>query len=386
MSYCVTSALEKIQSLKRRIVVIQGGTSAGKTIASLILLLNYALEHENKVISVITDTFPNLRTGAMRDFLKICHETNVDKIAVWNKTEHQMTFPNGTVVEFYSVDTMGALGARRDILYVNEANRISWDTFSNLEVRTKEQVFIDFNPVNEFWAHTELIGRNDVDFIKLNYKDNEGLDEATVKAIEMRKGDGTSNWWRVYGLGEIGSLEGNIYSGWQSVEEMPEGFILKRYGVDFGFSNDPTAVVGVYENESGDIFLKLEVYESRLLTPELVGRLQNLPPALFVCDNARPEIIAEMQRSGIRAIGCDKTPGEKLNGKRYNIELVLRRKVLYLASDKELEKEYLTYAWRKKKTGEMLDEPEDGNDHAMDAIAYAIRDMERKPVEFAKPR
>lgn len=386
MSYCVTTAIEKIQALEKRISVVQGGTSAGKTIAILIILLDYAMQHENKVISVITDTFPNLRTGAMRDWLKICHETQVDRIANWNKTEHQMTLLNGTVIEFYSVDTMGALGARRDILYVNEANRINWETFSNLEVRTKEKVIIDFNPVNEFWAHTELLGREDVDFLKLTYLDNEGLDESTTKAIEMRRGDGTSNWWRVYGMGEIGSLEGNIYSGWTSLSEIPTGYVLKRYGVDFGFSNDPTAVVAVYENEDGAIFLKLMVYETKLLTPKLIAKCKMLDDALFVCDNARPEIIAEMQRAGIRAIGCDKTPGEKLNGKRYNIELVLRRKVSYLASDKEIEKEYLTYAWRKKKTGEQLDEPEDGNDHILDALAYAVRDMERKPVEYARPR
>ena len=386
MTYYITTAFEKINALEKRCAVIQGGTSASKTISCLIWILNYALTHEGKIISVITDTFPNLRTGAMRDWLKICHETNADQVATWNKTDHQMTFPNGTVVEFYSVDTMGALGARRDILYVNEANRISWDTFSNLEIRTRERIFIDFNPVNEFWAHTELIRRPDVDFIKLTYKDNEGLDEATTKAIEMRRGDGTNNWWRVYGLGEVGSLEGNVYEGWTVVDEIPEDYRLVRYGVDFGFSNDPTAVVGVYENEAGDICLSLEVYENRLLTPELVEKCKILEPVLFVCDNSRPEIIAEMQRSGIRAIGCDKTPGEKLNGKRYNIELVLRRKISYLSKDKELEREYLTYAWRKKKSGEMLDEPEDGNDHCMDAIAYAIRDLERKPIEYAGVR
>lgn len=386
MSYCVTTALERISELDKRITVIQGGTSAGKTIAVLILLLNYALEHKNEVITIVTDTFPNLRTGAMRDWLKICQETNVDKLAQWNKSEHQMTFPNGTIVEFYSVDTMGALGSRRDVLFVNEANRIAWETFSNLEVRTKERVIIDFNPVNEFWAHKELIGREDVDFIKLTYQDNEALDKNIIKALEMRRGDGTSNWWRVYGLGEIGSLEGNIYSGWTTVDAMPEGFVLKRYGVDFGFSNDPTAVVAVYENDEGSIFLDTKVCETKLLTPELITKLQQLPEGLFVCDNARPEIIAEMQRAGIRAIPCDKTPGEKLNGKRYNIELVLRRKVYYLSTDKELEREYLTYAWRKKKTGEIVDEPEDGNDHILDALAYAVRDLERKPIEYATPR
>lgn len=393
MKYSLTTTLEKLQTLTARIWVVQGGTSAGKTIAILWYVLNWAIEHNGKVCTVVSDTFPNLRTGAMRDFLDICRETNVLEACTWNKTNSILEMPNGSIIEFYSVDTMGAHGARRDLLYVNEANRISWETFSQLEVRTREQVILDFNPVNEFWAHTELINnpdRTDVEFLKVTYKDNEALDDATVKAIEQRRGDGTSNWWRVYGLGEIGSLEGNVYEGWMKCDEIPETCKLVRYGVDFGFSNDPTAVIAVYEDDEKGIWLKQELCQTKMLTPDLVRHLQEFVQmdgdALFVCDNARPEIIAELQANGIRAAGCDKTPGEKMNGKRYNIELVQRRKVHYLASDKELEREYLTYAWRKKKTGEILDEPEDGNDHCMDAIAYAVRDLERKPIQYGSVR
>ncbi len=394
MKYSITTTFEKIAALTRRIRVVQGGTSAGKTIAILIYILNWAIEHSGKVVTVATDTFPNLRTGAMRDFLDICRETNVLEAATWNKTNSTLYLPNGSIIEFYSVDTMGAHGARRDLLYVNEANRISWDTFSQLEVRTRGLAILDFNPVNEFWAHKELVNnvdRTDVDFLKVTYKDNEALDLATKEAIEMRRGDGTSNWWRVYGLGEIGSLEGNVYEGWVSIPEIPDSCKLVRYGVDFGFSHDPTAVVAVYEDDNGGIWLKQEIYKMQMLTPELSAHLQGLVQmegdALFVCDNARPEIIAELQANGIRAIGCDKTPGEKMNGKRYNIELVQRRKVHYMSSNKDLEREYLAYAWRKKKsTGEILDEPEDGNDHCMDAIAYAIRDLERKQIEYGGVR
>lgn len=391
MKYSVTTTLEKIRALTTRVWVVQGGTSAGKTIAILWYVLNWAIEHDGKVCTIVSDSFPNLRTGAMRDFLDICRETNVLKVCTWNKTNSTLYLPNGSLIEFYSVDTMGAHGARRDLLYVNEANRISWDTFSQLEVRTREQVILDFNPVNEFWAHTELVNnssRTDVQFLKVTYKDNEALDGLTVKAIEQRRGDGTSNWWRVYGLGEVGSLEGNVYEGWcsYSAEDMNKNAKLVRYGVDFGFSNDPTAVVAIHEDEEGSIWLKTEILETKLLTPDLIKKCKKLPEALFVCDNARPEIIAEMQANGIRAIGCDKTPGEKMNGKRYNIELVQRRKVHYLCTDKDLEREYLSYKWRKKKTGETLDEPEDGNDHCMDAIAYAVRDLERKPVEYGGVR
>ena len=222
--------------------------------------------------------------------------------------------------------------------------------------------------------------------MKLTYLDNEAIPPTVLEELLAHKGDGTSNWWRVYGLGEVGSLEGNVYEGWTPVENLPEGYVLRRYGVDFGFSNDPTAVVAVYEGEDNSICIDLKLYENKLLTPQLVEKCKELPEGLFVCDNARPEIIAEMQANGVRAIGCNKTAGEKMNGKLYNIELVKRRKVLYIANN-DLEREYLTYAWRtKKSTGEVLDEPQDGNDHAMDALAYAVRDMERKPIEYGGVR
>lgn len=384
-----TTALDKIRRMRKRIRIVQGGSSSAKTFSILLDELDYSLTHPNKITTIVTDSYPNLRVGAIRDFLRICKFTNASEFGIWNKTDHTFTLPNGSILEFYSVDTMGALGSRRDRLFVNEANRISYETFTQLEIRTKEQITLDFNPISEFYAHTELMKRPDADFIKLTYKDNEALDKNIVDALEARIGDGTSNWARVYIFGEIGSLEGNVYEGWTTVESIPEGFILKRYGVDFGFSNDPTAVVAVYENEKEpkEVCLQLMLYENKLLTPDLIAKLKEFPEGLFVCDSARPEIIAEMQANGLRAIACNKQPGEKMNGKIYNIELVKRRKVHYLAQDKPLEREYLTYAWRKKKsTGETMDEPEDGNDHAMDAIAYAIRDMERKPIEYGGVR
>lgn len=388
--YSDTTALEKIEALNKRINIIQGGTSAGKTISILIMLLDLSFEVYDKTIHIVSDTFPNLRHGAMKDWQKILKGTQraryFDYKVSLNTWENKCT---GTTIEFLSCDSEDALGARRDYLFINEANRITYETFRQLEVRTFERIWLDFNPANEFYAHTELMKRKDSSFIKLNYLDNEALPQSIVDSLEEQRGDGTSNWWRVYGLGEIGSLEGNVYEGWTTVDEIPEGYLLKRYGVDFGFSNDPTAVVAVYENEKEpkEVCLKLMLYENKLLTPDLIARLKQFPEGLFVCDSARPEIIAEMQANGLRAIACNKTPGEKMNGKLYNIELVKRRKVHYLSEDKALEREYLTYAWRKKKsTGETLDEPEDGNDHALDAIAYAIRDMERKPIEYGGVR
>ena len=387
--YQDTTALEKIEGMTERIKVIQGGARAGKTIAILIILCDLSFEVKDKIVSVVTDSYPNLEKGAMRDWEKLLKATGRERYFKVNLAKHTWTnLCTNTVVEFFSCDSEDALGAGRDYLFINEASRITYQTYDQLALRTTGDIWIDYNPTHEFWVHTELLTRpKGVSFVKVTYRDNEAIPEPILEELLAHRGDGNNNWWRVYGEGEIGSLEGNVYEGWLPVEQIPEGYVLQRYGVDFGFSNDPTAVVAVYEGEDKSICLDLKLYETKMLTPQLVENLKAMPEGLFVCDNARPEIIAELQANGVRAIGCNKTPGEKMNGKLYNIELVKRRKIVYTASSVALEREYLTYAWRtKKSTGEMLDEPQDGNDHAMDAIAYAIRDMERKPVEYGGVR
>ena len=385
MNYCVTSALEIIRAMNKRIRIVQGGTSAGKTIAILLDELNESILQPNILTSVVTDTMPNLRRGAIRDFLKICHETNVISSADWNKSTFTMTLPNGSIIEFFSTDMTGALGARRDRLFVNEANRIGWETFSQLETRTKQKVTIDFNPVNEFWAHTQLLQDKEfakvVDFAKLTYLHNESLDRAVVEAIERRRGDGTNNWWRVYGLGEIGSLEGNIYSGWMpmAAEEIRKAGKLIRYGLDFGFSNDETAMVAVYQMEDGQLGLVEKIYRVGMLPSQYASALAEAgvdPTVLIVADGARPEIIAEIRGAGYRIIPADKSAGSVRRG----IDRVKESSIIY--AGKDLEREFLTYAWRKTKSGVITAEPQDGNDHLMDALRYAIDDLHRPRFDF----
>lgn len=368
---------------------INVSNSSSKTFSILILLIGYAESYPNSLITVAGMTYNHLATGAMRDFKNIMRETNRWEDVNFNKSAKIYTFRNGSQIEFLSLDSMTSRGPRRDVLFVNEANGIDYETFDQLATRTKDFVILDYNPSARFWAHDELVEGKQKDrtsFIILTYEDNEALSKQERENIESRKpkeGEEPSNYWIVYGLGQIGTLEGNIYRNWIAEKEKPEGYVLRRRGVDFGFSNDPTAVIDVYENEKGEIFAETMIYEKGLLTPELIKKLERLEPTLAVCDNARPEIIAEMKRAGLRAIACDKTAGEKMNGKRYNIELVQRRIVHYLKSDQDLEKEYLSYAWRKKRsTGEWLDEPEDGNDHDLDALSYAIRDMAKHRIQF----
>lgn len=387
MKYKITTTLEKIQALEssgKRTWVIQGGTSAGKTVAILCYILNWAIENPGKKCTIVSDTLPHLRDGAMSDFLDICRETGIYDIADWSKTLNELTLPNHSVIQFRSVELMGAHGPRRDLLYVNEANSISWDTYRELAKRTRGIRILDFNPTSEFWAHTKLVNDSergkDVEFIKVTYLDNEALDDDTVADIEMERGDGTSNWWRVYGLGEIGSLEGNVYEGWTRIDEVPEDARLVRYGLDFGFSNDETALVAVYELENKGIILEEKVYQKGILGSKYAEILKshNIEPyVLIVADGARPEIIAEIKNAGYRCIAADKSAGSVKRG----IDRVQQRSISYIGQN--IEREFLTYAWRKKKsTGETLDEPQDGNDHLMDAIRYAIDDLSKQRFSF----
>lgn len=380
--YAITTALDKICAMNSRINIVQGGTSAGKTIGLLIKLIDLSFEVQNKVITTTTDTLPNLRKGAMRDFTNILRGTNREQFFEVKESIH--TYKNlctGSIIEFYSCDAEDALGARRDYLFVNEANRISYDTFTQLEIRTTETIWLDFNPVNEFWVHKELLKRPDVAFIKLNYLDNEALDPKVVKALEMRKGDGTSNWWKVYGLGEIGSLEGNIYQGWleDTLENIQKKGKLIRYGLDFGFG-DETAMVAIYqmaEDEAGIVQL---IYEKGILAskyPELLKSHNIDPSVLIVADSARPEIISDIKNAGYRIVGANKDKGSVIRG----IDRVKEHKIWY--SGKDLEREFMTYAWRtKKSTGETIYEPEDGNDHLMDALRYAIDGLKTQRWDF----
>lgn len=371
MEYCDTTALERIERLKKRIRIIQGGTSAGKTIAILLLVLDLSFEVQNDVISIVSDTFPNLRRGALRDFQRILAGTSRDRFFEEIKTTH--TFKNiftGTIIEFFSTDDMGALGSRRDWLFINEANRISKGTFDQLEVRTKNAVWLDFNPVNEFWAHKLMEERNDTEFLKLTYLDNEGLDEAIIASIEARR-DGDSNWWRVYGLGEVGSLDGNVYSGWKVLDKIPDDYKLAIVGGDWGFANDPTAVVGIYVNEDKDIIYDEWFYAAKV-KDEDVGRIvmADHPEAasvMAVLDGANPQGIMRWRELGWQSFAASKPAGSVIAGVNY----IRQKNVSYTSHSKNLEKEYLTYAFViSKSTGESTGVPIDKDNHLMDALRY----------------
>lgn len=384
----VTTSLKKLKPLfmnKKQYLIEQGGMSGGKTYPTLMLITSWLQSYPDKLWTVLGLDYRHLRDGAIHDFKNIMKNAEVWEQDRWSSTEKTYTFSNGSQLQFLSVDTMGAHGSRRDGLFANEANGISYATFDQLASRTREKVIVDFNPSHEFWAHTELLKKHpeDCDFIILTYKDNEALSDREVANIERHKpkpGEKPSNWWTVYGLGQIGSLEGNIYSGWRkATEDDYKDAKLIRYGLDFGFSNDETALVGIWRKESGELIAQELIYKTNILGSQYGEELRKVgvdPSVLIVADSARPEIIAEIKAQGFRIVGADKNPGSVLRG----IDRVKQEQIIY--DGKDLEREYLSYAWRTKRSGETLDEPQDGNDHGVDAIRYAIDDLSRQRFDF----
>lgn len=383
-----TTGLKKLKHLfidSKRYLVVQGGMRAAKTYSLLMLIISWCQTNADKIATVASMSYPHLSRGAIRDFQAIMKAADIWEPERWNQSSKIYTFGNGTILEFISVDNMSAHGPARDLLFVNEANDMDLQTFQNLAFRTTGKVIIDYNPTHEFWAHQLIKDEKDnADFIILTYKDNEALAPSIRDAIESRRpkqGEKPSNWWTVYGLGQIGSLEGNVYQGWieKPKNEVIEKSRLIRYGLDFGFTNDETALVAVYERPEGSTGLVELYYKKGLLGseyPEMLGSVGVDPNTLIVGDSARPEIIAEIKKAGYRIIPCDKGAGSIKAG----IDRVQQQQIVY--SGENIKKEFLTYHWRKRKDGTTLDEPIDDNNHLMDAIRYAICDLYRPRFDF----
>lgn len=389
MAFGKTTSYYEIQKLKKRIKVVQGSSSASKTVSILLILIDYATRHPDKLISIAGVNMPHLKRGAKRDLKNILTENNYwDYYKITeNKAESTFTFFNGTVIEFLALDEGKARGARRDVLFVNEANLIDYETFNQLEIRTKESIYVDYNPTSEFWAHTELVGvRDDVDFIIVTYKQNEALDEAIVQALERRKHN--KNWWRVYGEGQIGELEGLVYSDWIGMDKVPDTAELIGYGLDFGYTNDPTAIVAVYKHEGGYLLDEI-CYSTGLFNKDIaeIIKQHNLQSVLGVGDSSEPKSIAEIANEGITLIGAVKTSQDK--GKTYNqwaISKIQEMKIFYTNASVNLRKEYLGYMWATDRTGKSLNVPQDGNDHLLDAAKYRLIHTLTPKVPWAAPQ
>ena len=369
-----TTAQAKIATLKSRVRVVQGGTSSSKTYSIIPTLIMYAIDNPGAEISVVSESIPHLRRGAIRDFLKIMIAIG-NSLNNWNKSTLIYHFDNGSFIEFFSADQSDKLrGARRDVLFVNEANNIDWESYHQMSVRTRKFIYIDYNPTQEFWAHTELIGHDNVDFVILTYKDNEALEPAIVKEIESAqyKDDPYwQNWWRIYGLGEVGSLSGVIFSNWEQCDKMPEAYVWKAYGIDWGFTNDPTAVVEVCEFD-GKLWINEILYEKGLTNADIAVRIADLKGEEFIADSAEPKSIEDIRRHGFRIRACQKGRDSIRSG----IDKLQQQPLMITSSSTNIIKEARGYTWAKDRTGKETGEPIDNMNHAWDAIRYTV--MEKK--------
>jgi phage terminase large subunit len=257
-------------------------------------------------------------------------------------------------------------GGRRDRLFINEANNISFSAFEELEVRTREYIFIDWNPTNEFWYYTEVKpNRSDVEELTLTYLDNEALDEETKKSIEQRKN--RKGWWAVYGLGQLGEVEGKIYKDWQIIDEIPHEARLERYGLDFGYSNDPTSIVAIYKYNDGFILDEI-TYQKGLSNKQIADIISNQPTSLVIADSAEPKSIDELKSYGINVIPVIK--GQ--DSVRQGIQFVQYQRISVTKRSVNIIREYRNYLWSTDKDGKILNEPEHAFSHSMDAIRYGL--------------
>lgn len=372
--FAITSATTKTAALTKRIKAVQGGTSAGKTIAILQVLIDRAQRDETPTLtSVVSESFPHLKRGAIKDFLSIMESHKYFDDNRWNKSEYTYTFESGSKLEFFSADQPGKVrGPRRDRLFMNECNNIAFETFEQLEIRTLEDIYLDWNPVTDFWVYDNVIKtRNDVDHLILTYKDNEALQQSIIDSIEQRKD--RKGWWLVYGLGQLGEVEGKIYSDWQIIDEIPHEAKLEGYGLDFGYSNDPTSVVAIYKFNGG--FILDEVcFQKGLLNKQIADILLNQPSGLVVADSAEPKSIDEIRGYGVSIIGVEKKGGliKSEPFVKWSIGIVQQQRISVTKRSTNIIKEYRNYLWVVDRDGKSTNEPEHQFSHSMDAIRYRM--------------
>lgn len=382
-----TTAFTKIAGLKKPIRVVQGGSSAGKTYSILLYLIYFSLQRKVS-ISIVAENVPVIKRGAYNDFIIILQKLNLYNESKHNKTDRIYHLNNSTF-EFFGADDASKLrGSRRDILFINECNNVSFEAFEELNLRTRQFTFLDYNPTAQFWVQTEVLNDDEenADFLIVTYKDNEFLDDKTkndfvIMEKKSKTSDFWANRWKVMGLGQLGIQTGAIFSDWSEIDSLPAEAELLGSGLDFGFTNDPTALVSVYRF-NGDLILDEKIYQKGLLNNQLATLIKSTDAknAVIYADSAEPKSIAELKMYGLTVMPV-------IKGKdsiSYGIQLMQEQHIKVTSRSTNLIKELQNYTWFKDKEGKSLNIPIDSWNHAIDSTRYLfLMKFSKKSTHFS---
>lgn len=355
-----------------RFVSSRGGTRSGKTFAILQLLYEMAIQDSPErpsLTSVVSETFPHLKRGAIRDFALALGPDYDDRR--WNKSDSIYTLPNGSQIEFFSADSPAKVhGPARHRLFINECNHIDYDTARQLFVRTSEFIILDYNPTHEFWAQEKVETRENCILIHSTYKDNLAfLTREQVEEIESNQGD--ANWWRVYGLGLTGQLEGLIFPDFEQIDDLPDG-LIETYGQDYGFTNDPSTLIHTKIDTARKCLYFDEVYYRKgMLNSDMAAEMESagVPKRSVPIfgDCAEPKTIADLCTYGFNVKPC-----YKATRKAEQLQQMKGWKIYVTKRSVNLIRELRGYTWQTDKDGKRLNEPIGINDHCLDAARYSV--------------
>ena len=363
-------------SKKYRYIINQGGSSSSKTF-SVLQLLTLIAQRKKITIDIASESVPHLKRGVLRDLPMVFEQMGLNLDAMLNKTDNYITFSNGSKINLIALDNPGkARGSRRDILFINEANLIPYETAEQLLIRTHETIFIDYNPTNAFWVHNEIIPKN-VDktlLIKTTYKDNQYLPQSEIDELESRRGDGNNNFWRVYGLGELGIAEGLVFENVTTrtiTDEELERFDTVYQGIDWGYIHPFVFIKCCYDDELKKLYAFDEIYQSRLSlqkSMDLVREKQVYGD--IIADSANPQSIGEFWDNGFSIYPANKGAGSRDFGYRWLQSL--NEIVIDPVRWPNTSKEFLTMEYLKDKDGNYINDYPKVQDDAIDAIRYAL--------------
>jgi len=372
---------EALKSGRYRILCNQGGTRSGKTYNIIILLVILCMNNSGMTVSIISESLPHLKRGAIRDFIEIITNMGIYSEKQHNKTDQRYTFGNGSWIEFFSADDSKKLrGAGRDICFINECDLLSYESFVQLNMRTKQAMIIDYNPADQFhWIYDKVIPREDCKFIQSTYLDNyDFLDKSHIVEIERMEAE-DPDYWLVYGLGERGKHRSLIYNNYQVVDssQFPDHYDYTIYGLDFGYNN-PSAMVQV-GNYDGKLYVKQVIYQTGLTNQDLIEKIKGLDipqTTAIYADTAEPQRIEEIVRAGYNCKPSNKSVKD-------GIDCVRRHKLFICNDSTDLIKELRMYKYKTDKNGDSIDEPVKMNDHLVDSLRYCLHTYEidsNKPV------